>query len=161
MAASTLDILHTSWEKEDKIVNDFRSCCLKIGGSFFHNNEEIQIRKDYIDRCSFLILEIESEESLEWYFEEYPLAKLEPEIRIPYFVFDHNINNGEKLFTIVTSNCYLDDELVYEFFSEYLKINQEKFIYINRTLCFSFRDLEKINREQGYYKGWFSFLKKE
>ena len=155
MPASALDILHSDWEKEDKIINDLKASCLNIRGKFFLNDGEVQIHKRYEDRDADLILEIESEKSLEWYYEQYPSSKLEPESRIPYFVFDHNINNGEKLITIVTSNCYLNDELVYYFFKEYLKMNQEKIVYINKSIDFSYQDLEQIELNGGYCKNWY------
>ncbi len=154
MPASTLDILHNNWEYMDKIVNDLRLCCLTIKADFFLNDDEVQIHKKYANRDADLILEIESENSLEWYYKEYPLSKLEPEDRIPYLVFDPSINGGEKLFTIISANCYLDEELIFDFFIEYLKLNQEKFININRSIGLSYRDLEKVALNGGYFKGW-------
>lgn len=158
MPASTLDILHSDWENQEKIIDDLKLSSSKIGAVFYENNGEIQVHKNYQDRSAELILEIESDKSLEWYYKQYPSAKLEPESRIPYFVFDSRINGKDKLLTIVTSNCYLDSEMIYDFFKEYLSINKEKFIYIDKSIWFGINDIEKVESEGGYRSGWYNNL---
>lgn len=158
MPASTLDILHNNWESKEKILSDFKLSCSSIGGTFYTNNNEMQVHKKYNNRDAVLIFEIEGAKSLEWYYEQYPMAKLEPENRVPYFIFNKAISGADKLFTIVTANCYLDYELVYDFFKEYLRLNSEKFIYINKSTWFGLNDFKNMESQGGYQEGWLSKL---
>ncbi|TPN89232.1 hypothetical protein [Aquimarina algicola] len=158
MAASTLDILYKEWEDESKILADLKLSCLKINGDFYVNEDEVQIHKSYKNSESSIILEIESEKSLNWYYKEYPSSKSESEDRIPYFVFNPNIGGYKKLFTIVTCNCYLDYKLVYDFFKEYLNLNREKYIYINKYIWFGWKDIEETLSKGGYYDNWYDEL---
>ena len=141
MGASTIDIISTKWEEESKILKDLKECSEKIQSVFYYNEDEVQIHKNYADEKLVLILEVETEESLEWYYNEYPEAKFEPEERIPYFVFNKEINGSDKLFTIVTSDSTSDDRIIYEFFKEYLSINKNQYLLVNKTIWL---DYDKI-----------------
>lgn len=154
MPASTLDILNSDWESVEKTAKDLQECSALISAQFYQDGNEVQIHKNYASKETSLIFEIVSESSLKWYFSQYPMAKDEPEERIPYFVFNEKINGTSKLFKIVTANCYLDDRLIYDFFSEYLELNPEKFVYINESSWFGQKELLKLRKTIGYHKDW-------
>lgn len=153
MPASTLDILHTNWERREKLLSDLKHCCSQINAQFHCNGNEVQIHKLYPKSEASLVFEIETKASLDWYYHTYPQSISEPEERVPYFVFNESISRS-KLFTIATANCYLDDRLIYDLFKEYLSRNKGKFIYVNKTWWFDWSDLLKLEQTGGYRKDW-------
>lgn len=152
MPASTFEVISNTWVPKEKILKDIEIVCSRINATFF-NEGDLQIHKKYDgEEDVYLIIDINDEKTLEWFYNQYPDARNEPIEHIPYYVFDERISTS-KLYSIISANCYLDDRLIFDFSLEYLNINPSQYIYINRSGWFNLTKLESI-KEKGYYPDW-------
>jgi len=152
MPASTFEILAKKWEDEKlvfcNIVNSCKDADLWL--TVFEGNTEVRVKPS---SEKSLLFEIRTEANLDSYFEKYPMAKDEPEERIPYFVYDDSLG-GEKYYSIVMANNYLDTELIWKFATQYLADYPEHIICLNRQVFISAEKMATITSTTEYKEGW-------
>lgn len=152
MPASTFEIIAKSWEDEKVVFCKIANTCriAKLYLTVLDGNIEVRVRP-FSEKS--LALEIRTQKTLEWYLEKYPMAKEEPEERIPYYVFDESIGK-QKYYSIVMANNYLDTELVWKFATIYLADYPEHIICLNREVFIDAVKMAQIIRSNDYTDGW-------
>lgn len=152
MPASTLEIIAKDWEGENEVLCKILISCRSAGLFLTYYLEQIIVRIEPSAERS-LIFEIQTQKDVEWYYKQYPMAKEEPEERVPYFVFNKSLSN-DKLYSIAIANSYLDTELIWKFSSEYLKANPTHIISLNREIFIDAERMSKIVETTEYTEGW-------
>ncbi|GJM33482.1 MAG: hypothetical protein DHS20C18_24830 [Saprospiraceae bacterium] len=152
MSASAFEILSTKWEDKETLFTDIALACKRAELYFLYSRKEIVLKLEVSSERS-LVLDLRDQENLKWYFDRYPMAKDEPEERIPYYIFNDFLG-GQKFFSIVMANNYLDSLLIWKFSIEYLKINPSHYISIDREIFFNSEELRELEHTSGFAEGW-------
>jgi hypothetical protein len=152
MPASIFEIIAKNWEDKEEVANKIISGCISANLSWKEKQGDIEISIVPASDKS-LNLEITDHDTLDWYLKKYPMAKNEPEERIPYFVFDDSLGN-QKHYSIANANSYLDTELIWKFASSYLRENSGHTICLNREVFIDSERMAKIVKSMAYQKDW-------
>ena len=152
MPASTFEIIANNWEDENIVFCSIAIACRNANLYMVIYKGNIEVRVEPESENS-LVFEIRTAETLEWYYQKYPMAKEEPEERIPYFVY-HKSFGGTRKKSIAMANNYLDSELIWKFSAEYLKANPTHIISLNRDVFIDADKMAKILETSEYREGW-------
>jgi len=152
MPASTFEIIANNWEDENIVLCSIVTACsnAKLHMIIYKGNLEVRVEPESENGFVF---EIRTARTLEWYYQKYPMAKEEPEERIPYFVY-HRYFDGTRKYSIAMANNYLDSELIWKFSAEYLKANPKHIISVNREVFIDADRMAKIVKTSEYREGW-------
>lgn len=158
MPASTFEIISRNWVDEDKVFSDIALSCKKAELFFLYSKKEIIVKLNN-DSNKSLIISINTQKSVDWYLETYPAEKEEPEERIPYYVYNSQIGKG-RFYSIALANNYLDEELIWRFSIEYLKLNKSQLIGINEHIYFNYEQLFAVQSTNEFREGIIFGMKK-
>lgn len=152
MPASTFEILSNIWEEENEVICKITNTCktANLCLTLCQGHIEVRIQPSSVKS---LVFEIRTPKTLYWYFHTYPMAKEEPDERIPYFVFNNQMDD-HKYYSIVMANNYLDPELIWKFASVYLANYSDHIICLNREVFIDAKKMAQIVESSDYKEDW-------
>lgn len=153
MPASTFEVIAKGWEDEDILLCNIVKTCnsAELFLTIYQGN--ITVRSNPTsDKC--LDFEINTSKTIEWYYDNYPMAKDEPEDRIPYYIFNPALGD-QKYYSLLLANNHLESELIWKFSSAYLEHYSNHIICLNRNIFIDSKKMREIRNTSGYDESWY------
>lgn len=151
--AGELTILSREWEDEEKILTDFfiASHRAKLYSFSKHETDEkVQLVNYYHQQEERLIWEVFQKADFDSYILKY--NHLEPEENNHYLKI---LPDGKRFYRIAMSDDAHDDQIIYDFAKEYLKLNPDKFLLEESSnTMISLDYLNSLESKGGYRKNW-------
>lgn len=156
MPASIFEIMSLDWISKD-IINQRMAEACDIANLVFVERNGIFYITYTLGGNDGMTFESKSYEAFENYIIRYPNAPNEPIEFNPYIFLIKDSCNGQLILkSMVTSNSYFNDDILFKFSNAFMELMPKSFIIVNRRNIITYKHLRELRKNILTTNGWFA-----